>query len=116
LWAIRQAAIRRKTTNIAISSGLRLNEYGGYIQAGVRLAVETFLVSRSRVNAAVGCPITNASQENISTQSREDEYPITKIANMVYVNRAAEMDITMIGLQNAGKTSLLRVLAVSYLS
>lgn len=25
------------------------------------------------------------------------------------------MDITMIGLQNAGKTSLLRVLAVSYL-
>lgn len=28
-------------------------------------------------------------------------------------NRATEMDITMIGLQNAGKTSLLRVLAVS---
>jgi len=27
--------------------------------------------------------------------------------------RATEMDITMIGLQNAGKTSLLRVLAVS---
>jgi len=27
---------------------------------------------------------------------------------------ATEMDITMIGLQNAGKTSLLRVLAVSY--
>lgn len=26
--------------------------------------------------------------------------------------RATEMDITMIGLQNAGKTSLLRVLAV----
>jgi len=26
---------------------------------------------------------------------------------------ATEMDITMIGLQNAGKTSLLRVLAVS---
>jgi len=30
------------------------------------------------------------------------------------MNRATEMDITMIGLQNAGKTSLLRVLAVSY--
>jgi ABC-type phosphate/phosphonate transport system ATPase subunit len=30
-----------------------------------------------------------------------------------YDNRATEMDITMIGLQNAGKTSLLRVLAVS---
>lgn len=30
--------------------------------------------------------------------------------------RATEMDITMIGLQNAGKTSLLRVLAVSALS
>lgn len=29
------------------------------------------------------------------------------------VDRATEMDITMIGLQNAGKTSLLRVLAVS---
>lgn len=29
------------------------------------------------------------------------------------INRATEMDITMIGLQNAGKTSLLRVLAVS---
>lgn len=29
--------------------------------------------------------------------------------------RATEMDITMIGLQNAGKTSLLRVLAVSAL-
>lgn len=27
-------------------------------------------------------------------------------------HRATEMDITMIGLQNAGKTSLLRVLAV----
>lgn len=27
--------------------------------------------------------------------------------------RATEMDVTMIGLQNAGKTSLLRVLAVS---
>ena len=26
--------------------------------------------------------------------------------------RATEMDVTMIGLQNAGKTSLLRVLAV----
>jgi len=30
-----------------------------------------------------------------------------------FVYRATEMDITMIGLQNAGKTSLLRVLAVS---
>lgn len=29
------------------------------------------------------------------------------------LHRATEMDITMIGLQNAGKTSLLRVLAVS---
>ena len=31
----------------------------------------------------------------------------------VFSYRATEMDITMIGLQNAGKTSLLRVLAVS---
>jgi hypothetical protein len=30
------------------------------------------------------------------------------------MHRATEMDITMIGLQNAGKTSLLRVLAVSF--
>jgi hypothetical protein len=30
------------------------------------------------------------------------------------LRRATEMDITMIGLQNAGKTSLLRVLAVSF--
>jgi tRNA U34 5-carboxymethylaminomethyl modifying GTPase MnmE/TrmE len=28
--------------------------------------------------------------------------------------RATEMDVTMIGLQNAGKSSLLRVLAVSF--
>jgi GTPase SAR1 family protein len=31
---------------------------------------------------------------------------------MPSLDRATEMDITMIGLQNAGKTSLLRVLAV----
>jgi tRNA U34 5-carboxymethylaminomethyl modifying GTPase MnmE/TrmE len=29
------------------------------------------------------------------------------------MSRATEMDVTMIGLQNAGKTSLLRVLSVS---
>lgn len=29
------------------------------------------------------------------------------------LHRATEMDVTMIGLQNAGKTSLLRVLSVS---
>ncbi|KAE8443044.1 hypothetical protein EG329_002438 [Mollisiaceae sp. DMI_Dod_QoI] len=32
----------------------------------------------------------------------------------IFKRVATEMDITMIGLQNAGKTSLLRVLAVSY--
>ena len=32
---------------------------------------------------------------------------------MLVETRATEMDVTMIGLQNAGKTSLLRVLAVS---
>lgn len=32
--------------------------------------------------------------------------------NIVTLSRATEMDVTMIGLQNAGKTSLLRVLAV----
>jgi ABC-type phosphate/phosphonate transport system ATPase subunit len=32
------------------------------------------------------------------------------------MDRATEMDITMIGLQNAGKTSLLRVLAVRILT
>jgi ABC-type phosphate/phosphonate transport system ATPase subunit len=30
----------------------------------------------------------------------------------VTIHRATEMDVTVIGLQNAGKTSLLRVLAV----
>lgn len=30
--------------------------------------------------------------------------------------RATEMDVTMVGLQNAGKSSLLRVLAVSLTS
>ena len=33
------------------------------------------------------------------------------VDNFHYI-RATEMDVTMIGLQNAGKTSLLRVLAV----
>lgn len=37
------------------------------------------------------------------------------IDHCLAVDRATEMDITMIGLQNAGKTSLLRVLAVSAL-
>lgn len=32
---------------------------------------------------------------------------------LMRASRNTEMDITMIGLQNAGKTSLLRVLAVS---
>lgn len=32
------------------------------------------------------------------------------------VCRATEMDVTMIGLQNAGKTSLLRVLAVGQIA
>lgn len=31
------------------------------------------------------------------------------------LDRATEMDVTMVGLQNAGKSSLLRVLAVSIL-
>jgi ADP-ribosylation factor-like protein 8 len=34
--------------------------------------------------------------------------------DLVAACRATEMDITMIGLQNAGKTSLLRVLAVRH--
>jgi len=48
-----------------------------------------------------------------STQSREAREPIRQILILFFPARAAEMDITMIGLQNAGKTSLLRVLAVS---
>lgn len=32
---------------------------------------------------------------------------------LTWCERATEMDVTMIGLQNAGKTSLLRVLSVS---
>lgn len=31
-----------------------------------------------------------------------------------FVSRATEMEVTIVGLQNAGKTSLLRVLAVSH--
>ena len=34
---------------------------------------------------------------------------------LITVDRALEMEVTMVGLQNAGKTSLLRVLAVSSL-
>lgn len=35
---------------------------------------------------------------------------------LIWLFRATEMDVTMIGLQNAGKTSLLRVLAVCFCS
>jgi len=38
---------------------------------------------------------------------------LAHMTDFIRVCRATEMDITMIGLQNAGKTSLLRVLAVS---
>lgn len=38
----------------------------------------------------------------------------TSLAGGLIRCRATEMDVTMIGLQNAGKTSLLRVLAVSF--
>lgn len=37
---------------------------------------------------------------------------VLKLANESLLTRATEMDVTMIGLQNAGKSSLLRVLAV----
>lgn len=37
---------------------------------------------------------------------------VWKLANESLLTRATEMDVTMIGLQNAGKSSLLRVLAV----
>ena len=35
------------------------------------------------------------------------------LANVRALQRATEMEVTIVGLQNAGKTSLLRVLAVS---
>ena len=55
----------------------------------------------------IGCDRTLATgwQKQISSEKTADEWPSLR--------RATEMDITMIGLQNAGKTSLLRVLAVS---
>ena len=34
---------------------------------------------------------------------------------LLTASRATEMDVTMVGLQNAGKSSLLRVLAVRYI-
>jgi signal recognition particle GTPase len=60
--------------------------------------------------------MASSSQESIiiHTVKRELE-PHNIDTNLSCANRATEMDITMIGLQNAGKTSLLRVLAVSYL-
>ena len=46
---------------------------------------------------------------------RTDAVGLWLLTNIVDVSiRATEMDITMIGLQNAGKTSLLRVLAVGF--
>lgn len=35
-------------------------------------------------------------------------------SGLIAAGRALEMEVTMVGLQNAGKTSLLRVLAVSF--
>jgi hypothetical protein len=62
-WAIRQP-FAEEIAIIATPLGLRLNEYGGNIQEGVRLATEAFLVSLGRVNAAVSCcAMTNASYE-----------------------------------------------------
>ena len=46
---------------------------------------------------------------------RTDAVSLWSLTDIVDASiRATEMDITMIGLQNAGKTSLLRVLAVGF--
>lgn len=71
-------------------------------------------MSRCCVNAAMSCcAMTNGARVNHHPPVKRDVEP-HKIDTNSCANRATEMDITMIGLQNAGKTSLLKVLAVSY--
>ena len=54
-----------------------------------------------------GCLVSSGMLMSVISTSQTSDH------NRVAVYRATEMDVTMIGLQNAGKTSLLRVLAVS---
>jgi GTPase SAR1 family protein len=58
------------------------------------------------------CGLIRCKQE-ANTISKILLVPVEDADNLLLAGRATEMDITMIGLQNAGKTSLLRVLAVS---
>lgn len=50
----------------------------------------------------------------LSWRYRQSSKPASQTLQVVltHCDRATEMDVTMIGLQNAGKTSLLRVLSV----
>ena len=61
--------------------------------------------------------VVRSSFCNITLFRKPISFAPKYVTDMFYsTGRATEMDITMIGLQNAGKTSLLRVLAVSTLS
>lgn len=68
---------------------------------------------------AVACPTVECAPSCLvpicvlDAACRYREPRCEKLTTLVRTSRATEMDITMIGLQNAGKTSLLRVLAVS---
>lgn len=89
------------------------DDHGGLVQEDVRLAAAIVLVSApARTGACEDCASSSAGKTRRSISAPGPSRPgRTLMSSFVY--RATEMDITMIGLQNAGKTSLLRVLAVS---
>jgi hypothetical protein len=57
--------------------------------------------------------VCKKSCENLPLNPRPSHRSQIRLANIPVFVRATEMEVTIVGLQNAGKTSLLRVLAVS---
>lgn len=80
-------------------SGSNFFNHGRYLQSHLRLVAQKVLVGRF--------PRTSSIASDVQP-------PILRpLFLTLRLSRATEMDVTMIGLQNAGKSSLLRVLAVS---
>lgn len=87
---------------------------GGPFQEGVRLVTQNFLVSIHRRHHIPGRS-TAAHCILLALPGYQSTAVVASSSRnlLIILRRATEMDVTMIGLQNAGKTSLLRVLSVS---